>query len=72
MTASSLHTALQELLEMVPKPVKAVLMCFPITEEIEKAAKAGVCRHKHVFLAASNTQPLALMISCMHAPLCRG
>jgi hypothetical protein len=40
--AKSMLAHLQELLEMVPKPVKAVLMCFPITADIEKAAKAGV------------------------------
>lgn len=35
--------ALQELLAMVPQPVLAVLMCYPITDDTEAAAEAGVC-----------------------------
>eukprot|EP00955_Chlamydomonas_euryale_P082154 363680-Chlamydomonas_euryale.AAC.7 len=33
----------QELLAMVPQPVLAVLMCYPITDDTEAADKAGAC-----------------------------
>jgi ubiquitin carboxyl-terminal hydrolase L3 len=31
----------QELLAMVPQPIKALLMCFPVSDEIDAAAKQG-------------------------------
>ena len=36
-----LSAAVQEMLAMVPQPVQAVLMCYPITDETEAAAKKG-------------------------------
>ena len=35
------HQLLKELLAMVPQPVLAVLLLFPITPESDAAAKAG-------------------------------
>jgi hypothetical protein len=34
---------LQDLLAMVPQPVVAVILCYPITAESDAAQKAGVC-----------------------------
>ena len=31
----------QDLLAMVPRPVLAVIMCYPITKEVDEAAQAG-------------------------------
>ncbi len=33
----------QDLLAMVPQPVKALIMCFPITDETDAAAAKGEC-----------------------------
>ncbi len=34
---------LQELLAMLPQPVIALLLLFPITDQSEAASKAGEC-----------------------------
>ena len=43
-SSQTVHS-LQELLMMVPQPTLAVFLLFPVTDEIEAAAKAGVHHH---------------------------
>lgn len=56
----SIRSDMQELLSMVPTPVLAVLMCFPVTEESDAAAKAG---------RYSCSRPGSLQHYCLHAAL---
>lgn len=41
----------EEMLAMVPQPVQAVILCYPITDDTEAAAKQGV--HRCLLAAAT-------------------
>jgi hypothetical protein len=49
----------QELLAMVPQPVKAVIMCYPITDATEAAAAAGKWHRSPQLLLGSQRTPAA-------------
>lgn len=50
---------------MVPKPVLAVIMCFPITKEVDALAKEGTPRPHPLLL--STHQSCTLHTDCMAA-----
>lgn len=38
----TLLAATQEMLSMVPQPVQALILCFPVTQVTDAVAKSGV------------------------------
>jgi hypothetical protein len=49
---------MQDLLAMVPKPVLAVIMCFPITKEVDALAKEGAPRPDPLLLSTHQSRTL--------------